>query len=201
MPGCSLLFSVILRPPLDHANVGLLTTVIGVACVDAFERLGDLEVRLKWPNDVLVSGRKIAGILVESHGVAAGIDAVVAGVGVNVDWPADLLPAEIRATATSVTTELSLGAVPTRAELLAEILLAVETRYEQWLDPSSWGDIVERAHAVSAVVGRQVTIRYAGGETTTGTAVGIRADGRLELAFEGRTLAIDAGEIEQIRPD
>ena len=199
-PGRSLLFSVILRPPPASANVGLLMTVLGLACVDAFERLDDLAVRLKWPNDVIVSGRKVAGILVESHGTL-GIDAVVAGVGVNVDWPADLLPPDIRATATSLMTELSPDELPTRADLLALILVAIETGYARWLDPSSWDGIIERANTVSAVVGRRVTIGYAGGGTTAGTAVGIRADGRLELAQEGRTVAIDAGEIVQIRPD
>ena len=201
-PGRSLLFSVVLRLPADHTNVSLLTTALGVACVDAFESLSGLGVQLKWPNDVLVSGRKIAGILVESQrGDSSATVTAVAGVGVNVDWPPGALPSDISGTATSLTNELPREAVPSRAELLATILLAIETRYEQWLNPSSWDGILERAHAASAIVGQNVTIRFAGGDRLTGRALAIRSDGRLELEAEGRTVAVDAGEIEQIRPD
>ena len=92
-PGASLLTSIILRPHLAPTRLPMLSLVAGIAVAEALERVAGLAPRLKWPNDVLVDGRKLAGILLEaSAGGSGAIDHLVVGVGVNVAAHPDDLP-------------------------------------------------------------------------------------------------------------
>ena len=120
--GTSLLFSLALVPRVAPERLPSLTLVTARAVADS---LG-VESALKYPNDVLVQGRKIAGILGEARG-----DRVVIGIGVNVNVPAGALPAETALPATSLLVET--GTTRDRGELLAAILAAVERRYDAWL--------------------------------------------------------------------
>src|SRR3954447_12102284 len=120
--GTSLLFSLALVPHVAPARLPTLTLVAAGAVVDA---LG-VEAAIKHPNDVLVGGRKIAGALGEARA-----DRVVLGIGVNVNVPADALPVETVLPPTSLLVET--GALHDRGALLAEILVALERRYDDWL--------------------------------------------------------------------
>jgi BirA family biotin operon repressor/biotin-[acetyl-CoA-carboxylase] ligase len=120
--GSSLLFSFVLEPDVPADRLPELSLVAGAAVADALAARANVETSLKHPNDVLVGGRKVAGILAES---ADG--RVVLGVGVNVTQSRDELPVE---TATSLALE---GAKVDRAELLAEILERLESRYDRWV--------------------------------------------------------------------
>jgi BirA family biotin operon repressor/biotin-[acetyl-CoA-carboxylase] ligase len=124
--GTSVLCSVQLRPPVDAARFPELTVVGAEACAEAIRRVTGLEPTLKHPNDVLIGGRKVAGILGES---AEG--RVVLGIGINVNIPAGELPAEVRIPATSLLIET--GAPVNRIELLVELLAALERHYDAWL--------------------------------------------------------------------
>jgi BirA family biotin operon repressor/biotin-[acetyl-CoA-carboxylase] ligase len=115
-----------LRPPVDAARFPELTVVGAEACADAIHTVTGLEPALKHPNDVLIGGRKVAGILGES---AEG--RVVLGIGINVNIPAGELPAEVRIPATSLLIET--GAPVNRIELLVELLAALERHYDAWL--------------------------------------------------------------------
>ena len=102
--GRSLYVSVVLRPRLSPAEASVLATAAGLAVAEAVESVHHLPTGLKWPNDVVVDGRKIAGILVEA---TVGVEFVaVVGVGVNVSWPCGGFPAELAPRATSVSCEL-----------------------------------------------------------------------------------------------
>jgi BirA family biotin operon repressor/biotin-[acetyl-CoA-carboxylase] ligase len=122
----SLLCSVQLRPVSDAARFPQLTVVGAEACAEAIRVLTGLEPALKHPNDVLIGGRKVAGVLGE-----AGEGRVVLGIGVNANVPADELPTEVRIPATSLLVETE--APVDRIELLVELLATLERRYDAWL--------------------------------------------------------------------
>ena len=123
--GTSLLCSIQLRPTLEVARFPELTLVGAKACADAIQVLTGLEPSLKHPNDVLVGGRKVAGILGE-----ASDGRVVLGIGINTNTEAGELPVDVRIPATSLLAET--GRAVDRVELLVELLAALERRYEAW---------------------------------------------------------------------
>jgi BirA family biotin operon repressor/biotin-[acetyl-CoA-carboxylase] ligase len=127
--GTSLLCSLQLRPSVASEWLPELTGVASRACADAIAALTKLEPELKFPNDVLVAGRKVAGILAEARE-----ERVVLGLGVNVNVPAEELPQEVDRPATSLLVET--GRELDRAELLAELLERLERRYDAWLSAS-----------------------------------------------------------------
>ena len=126
LAGTSVLCSVQLRPAVGAAHFPQLTVVGAEACVDAIRTVTGLEPTLKHPNDVLIGGRKVAGILGE-----AGEGRVVLGTGINANVPEDELPADVQIPATSLLTET--GEPADRIELLVELLAALERRYDAWL--------------------------------------------------------------------
>ncbi|MCW2997140.1 MAG: biotin--[acetyl-CoA-carboxylase] ligase [Solirubrobacterales bacterium] len=172
--GHSLLLSVVLRDPPSllplHAAVAVAETVAGVALEAA--------VTIKWPNDVHLDGRKVAGILAEGRPQAGW---AVLGVGLNVATRLQDLPVELHDTAAT------LGLQPSQRD---GVLTALLRNLEQTLTLTS-ADLLEAWRARDALRGREV--RWSGG---TGTAAGVDGDGRLivELDGGGRT-ALDAGEV------
>ena len=124
--GTSILCSVQLRPAVDASVFPQLTVVGAEACADAIRTVTSLEPGLKEPNDVLIGGRKVAGILGE-----ASEGRVVLGTGINVNVPAEELPVDVQIPATSLLAET--GEAVDRVELLVELLTALERRYDGWL--------------------------------------------------------------------
>jgi BirA family biotin operon repressor/biotin-[acetyl-CoA-carboxylase] ligase len=124
--GTSLLCSLQLRPPVASERLPELTVVAARACAEAIAELTGLKPDLKFPNDLLIGGRKLAGILAEARE-----GRVVLGVGVNVNVPAEQLPQEVDRAATSllVETDRELN----RAELLVVLLERLERRYDAWI--------------------------------------------------------------------
>jgi BirA family biotin operon repressor/biotin-[acetyl-CoA-carboxylase] ligase len=125
-PGTSILCSVQLRPAVAASRFPELTVVGAEACAEAIRTVTGLESTLKEPNDVLLGGRKVAGILGE-----AGEGRVVLGIGINVNVREDQLPADVRVPAASLLVEV--GAPVDRVGLLVELLAALERRYDAWL--------------------------------------------------------------------
>ncbi|MEK6275278.1 MAG: biotin--[acetyl-CoA-carboxylase] ligase [Actinomycetota bacterium] len=122
----SLLFSILLEPPVETQRLPELSLVAGEACAEAIAAVTGLEPEIKLPNDILVSGRKTAGILAEARD-----GRVVLGIGINVNVPPDELPTEVDRPATSLLVEA--GAEIDRAELLIELLSVLERRYDEWV--------------------------------------------------------------------
>jgi BirA family transcriptional regulator, biotin operon repressor / biotin---[acetyl-CoA-carboxylase] ligase len=187
--GSALLFSLVLRP---RSSMDLLTTVLGIACAEGIEEATGLGAGLKWPNDVTIGGRKVAGILVESQ--TAGQDIVaVAGVGINVFWPRGEMPE-----ATSIAAELERrGKHPgvSRALLLSGVLAALEAMYPVE-EPQH---VIERAEARSTVLGKDAVVRLATGDVLEGTATRLLPNGALAVLVDGREISVTAGEIERVR--
>jgi BirA family transcriptional regulator, biotin operon repressor / biotin---[acetyl-CoA-carboxylase] ligase len=124
--GVSLLFSLLLEPAVATARLPEVTIVAGQACAEAIAQVADLEPEIKLPNDVLINGRKAAGILAETRD-----GRVVLGIGVNVNVAAQDLPQEIEPPATSLLLEA--GHEVDRADLLVEILDRLEREYDEWI--------------------------------------------------------------------
>ncbi|MCL5734691.1 MAG: biotin--[acetyl-CoA-carboxylase] ligase [Actinobacteria bacterium] len=129
-PGGCLLMSLLLRPPIPPSEAFALTILAGTATARAVERATGLPCQLKWPNDVLVRGRKMAGILCEMSATGDRLDWAVLGIGLNVNLDPALYP-EIAATATSVSHEL--GRSLPRLLLLATLLDELEADYFRFL--------------------------------------------------------------------
>jgi len=127
--GTSLLCSLQLRPAVPGERLPELTGVAALACAEAIEALTGLASELKFPNDLLLRGLKVAGVLAEARE-----GRVVLGVGVNVNIPDEQLPQEVDVPATSLLVET--GRAVDRAQLLVELLERLERRYDAWVTSS-----------------------------------------------------------------
>ena len=191
-PNASLLLSVLVRPVPRLA--GLSTMAMGLAAADAVESTAQFRPRLKWPNDLVWPGdgsgadRKLAGILAEAHWPSAGDAAVVIGIGLNVNWPADL-PDDLAEIATAI--NHIAGHDVDRELLLVDLLLHFDRRYAEL----GSGALLEEWRASSATLGRRVRVDL-GAEQIEGVAEDVTADGH--LLVDGRE--ITAGDVVHLRP-
>lgn len=188
-PGKAVAISVLLRPASVQPERWLwLPSVAGLAVTDGLRAAAGVDARLKWPNDVLIDGRKVCGILAER--VAGTPPAVVIGMGVNTLLNADELPVP---TATS----LALAGVPVSpGEVVREILRALERWYLAW----AAGDDLRDSYAARCdTVGRPVRVVISDAESVEGDAVGVDADGRLLVRTAGRLQAFSAGDVWHLR--
>ena len=195
-PRSSLLLSVLLRP--DAVAAGRwpwLPLLAGVAVHDCVADVAALDARLKWPNDVLVSGHKVAGVLVERVDADAGPVAVI-GIGLNVS----LAPAELP-TESSTSLAIAGAATTDRASILIELLRRLESRYRDWTGAVGDPDAGLRADYIAAcdTIGRNVRVELPDGSPLLGQARGIDAQGRLEIDANGARRAVGAGDVVHLR--
>lgn len=200
LPGRLLQFSLILRPNIDPSRHGLITAGLGVATARAIRDLTNLPVEIKWPNDIVLKDRKLAGMLVESTMMGNKVDAAICGIGINVHLEPGDFPYELKDRASSLAVEIAAegaGTAPPRVQLLASILREIDERYEAMTGDAS--ALLEEARTLSAVLGRSVVVRSADGSTIEGTADGFEADGALRMVVNGEATVVHVGEIEQLR--
>jgi BirA family biotin operon repressor/biotin-[acetyl-CoA-carboxylase] ligase len=199
-PGASLTFSVLLRPePVPQERRGWLPLVTGVAVVSAVRSVAGVDAVLKWPNDVLVGERKLAGILAEQ---APDGTAVVIGTGLNVATPPEALP--VSPAGLPATSLLAEDAAVSRDELLLAILGQLEAWYLAFRadpDPVRAG-VLDAYRSLCGTLGQAVRVELPAGRVVTGVATGIDIDGRLLLtADSGESLApVSAGDVVHVRP-
>lgn len=193
-PGANLLVSVALRPVLGPRMAGLLGVAAALAVRDACAQFApDAGLAIRWPNDVVDrSGRKVAGLLVETALEGERLVEVVVGIGINVNWRASEMPAEIGGSATSL--QALTGATVDRVELLRRLLdlLAAEVEALERDDPP-----LARLRASSWLDGRQIEVDT-GTETVSGRAAGIADDGSLLLDGEPGRIALSVGEVARV---
>lgn len=191
--GTALAVSVLLRDlPRDPAVRGWIPLAAGLALADAVAaQLPACEVAVKWPNDVLVDGAKISGILAE-----ATADAVVVGAGVNTRMSREQLPVP---TATSFAAQ--------DAAVDEDLLLVTYlTGLDQWLTALAAGEdaLTSGLHAAvtarCATVGQAVRVSLPDGSSLEGTAGALDPDGRLLVVADGATRAVSAGDVVHVRP-
>jgi BirA family transcriptional regulator, biotin operon repressor / biotin---[acetyl-CoA-carboxylase] ligase len=192
-PPGGLYLSVLLRPRFE--KVGLLPLAAGVAVAEAAMELG-VRTELKWPNDVLASGRKLAGILSEAASGPAGVEWVALGIGVNVSQGAASLPAELAGLATSLAEE---GARDVPVDTVAAAVLArlagcyAVLRSDPGAIVSAW-----RSHA-AAWWGSRVEVRT-GGAALCGRLLEVDGDGALVLELSGgEKRRLLSGEVDRVR--
>jgi BirA family biotin operon repressor/biotin-[acetyl-CoA-carboxylase] ligase len=186
-PTGGLYLTVVLRPPAEHLKA--LVIVAALAVARAIERLAGLETSLKWPNDVHVAGRKIAGILSESQLMGESVSYVLVGIGVNVNTDMAAYPATAPL-ATSMMTEL--GAEVSRETLAAGILNEFEALY---LAALAGEPIDKEWRARLGMLGKEVRVRL-GERIEEGLAEDVDRDGNLILRrADGSRLAIAAGDV------
>jgi BirA family biotin operon repressor/biotin-[acetyl-CoA-carboxylase] ligase len=188
----SLLLSCLLRPAPPTGTWTLLPFVCGVAVAEAVRAVGGLDADLKWPNDVLVGGRKLGGILVERVE-----SAVVLGIGVNVSLRDSELPVP---GATSVALA---GGVADREMLGKEVLRALARRYATWSDADGAPEAILPAYReICATIGRVVTVHLPGGEQVSGRVAAVDDGGRLVLVRpDGAQSAVSAGDVVHVRAE
>ncbi len=189
-PGLGLALSVGLHLGCDVRQAGVVPLVAGLAVAEALAGLG-IAARLKWPNDVLVDGRKVAGVLCELRRLPAGADAVVIGIGVNVAQAATDFPPELREGATSVA-EWVPGVRP--EDVAAATLNALEPRWTQ-LQEGDRAALLEAWSARAAFWGEPVAVRTPAGDVH-GVARRLDPDGGLVLRLEsGIETTVLAGDV------
>jgi BirA family transcriptional regulator, biotin operon repressor / biotin---[acetyl-CoA-carboxylase] ligase len=195
-PGTALTFSMLLRPEVPARSWPWLPLLTGYAVAEALTALG-YDAGVKWPNDVLIGERKVAGILVERVDTADGPAAVV-GVGLNTGMTEEELPVP---TATSLSLEPGAAEPPDRTDVLLEVLAAIREAYDAWrLGGGPAQTRLADSYAGACVtVGRRVRVDLPDGTVLEGQAVAVDGAGRLVVeAADGRR-EVGAGDVVHVR--
>jgi BirA family biotin operon repressor/biotin-[acetyl-CoA-carboxylase] ligase len=199
---------VLLRPPAGVA--GAVTMAVAVSMADAVAALAGVEPGLKWPNDLVVDDRKLAGILAEADWPAgatmsAGWRApaahervpMVVGIGLNVSWPAPAEAGDLAGTATALNW---LGADVDRADLLVAFLRRLDARYGELVRSGSAESVMAEWRRRSATLGRRVRVDI-GPDDVEGTAVDVTDEGHLIVeTSEGDRRTFAVGDVVHLRP-
>lgn len=193
-PGESLLLSILLRPPIPPARVPQLSLVAGLAITDALEVGAGVKARIRWPNDVLVEGQKICGILAETMSVdAARVGHVILGIGLNVNQTA--FPGELEDRATSLRLVTGWAHEPDR--LLSTALEALDRRYQAWL-AGGFARLRDEWRGRSRTIGERVRTP----DGRFGVAVDVAEDGALLVDVgDGVTVRVLSGTLGEEPPE
>ncbi len=188
-PGQALLFSVLLRPACEQSQVAILSLGAAAACAESLASEYSLAVSTKWPNDLLITGRKVGGILLEQRG-----GAVVVGVGLNVNGRPEVLQAQVGAPLTTL--EKHYGAPLPRREVLVGILEKIDDIYQQFQGGGP-AEVVGRYRRFESVLERRVCV-HVGQEVVWGTATALTDSGALLVGTGEGQREITAGEVELV---
>jgi len=185
--------SVVLRPNLLPQKAPQLTLVTAVAVVQAIEEIASLKPQIKWPNDILINGKKITGILTELQAESDRINSVIIGIGMNVNQELEGYPEELRTIATSLRIET--GKVINRAELIKLVLAKLEYLYDLYLTEGFY-PIKQLWESYAVSIGKMITARMLQGDLY-GKALGITDDGALMMEDEtGKVHLVYSADIE-----
>ncbi len=190
-PGQGIYMSIILRPTLPLAEISRISVLTAVAIS---ETLGEfnLQPQIKWPNDVLINGRKIAGILSEAVTDMDGIEYIIVGIGLNINNHLQDFPADLRLAPTSILAENKLPV--SRSRILQRLLWHLEIHYQSLL-AGRFVPTLDKAKALSIVLGQEVCIAAVNG-AIVGTAIDIDDNGYLLLRDQqGKIHKVLSGEI------
>ncbi len=187
--------TLLLRPKLAPVQAPLLTMMAGLSTHSAVQALTGLPVDLKWPNDLLVRGKKAGGILTEMHAEPGQIRFVIVGIGLNVNQ--EKFPGELADIATSLRVET--GKPQSRMELLVRLLREFENDYNRLVREGVAG-VVARFEAVSSYArGRRVRVTN-GTESYLGTTAGLAPEGLLQVTRDdGKVVTVIAGDVAEAR--
>jgi BirA family biotin operon repressor/biotin-[acetyl-CoA-carboxylase] ligase len=187
--------TLLLRPRLAPVQAPLLTMMAGLSVHTAVESVIGLNVDLKWPNDLLIGGKKAGGILTEMHAEPSQVRFVIVGIGLNVNQ--EKFSGELAHIATSLRMETRKS--QSRMELLVRLLREFESDYNRFLREGVSG-VVERFETVSSYArGKRVRVSN-GSESYVGTTAGLGPEGLLQVEREdGRLMTVIAGDVAEAR--
>ncbi len=190
----AVLTSMIFRPELSPQTATLLTLVAGIAAANAVRRVTDLEPWIKWPNDLKIGDKKLAGILTEMHAEMDRVHYVVVGMGINVNISLKSFPKEIKKLATSLSIET--GRIVNRNQLIATLYYEMESAYRRLIERGPKA-VIEQWELIAGIRGKRVRATMIDGKTVEGVAVGLGPDGSLHIEDDiGRERQITAGDVE-----
>ena len=195
LPHCGLYVSVLLRDELPSRDAPQATLIAGLTLVEVLHASHGVPARIKWPNDVLVGGRKLAGILTEMQADQDVVRFLVIGIGINVNHRADQLDASFRYPATSIAIERR--ETIRRSDLLLSFLKRFEANYTHFRQ-NGLQPFLADLERTSAILGRSVTI-HCGPEQISGVALGLTSEGALRLRLaDGQERVIWVGDITRV---
>lgn len=184
--GDGLYMSILVRPDIPLEKAPLLSLIMGLAAHDAVKEATGIDTRLKWPNDLVIDGKKVAGILASSEIEGSRLKFVVIGIGINMFQ--ELFPEEISATATSLRLN---GAKFNREDLENSIVKSFNRYYDIFIREESFRAFTEEYNSLTVNVGRRVRVIEPGNEYEA-DSMGVNEDGEL-------LVRLDNGEIKTIR--
>lgn len=190
--GNGIYVSLIVRPTLPPAEAAKMMLMTAVAVAEAVVSVAPLNVRIKWPNDILVNEKKMAGILTEISTDMDAVDYMIIGLGLNVNTPAGEFPPEIRTLATSLRAET--GRTFSRAAVLRAVLQSFETHYDRFMT-AGFEPILEKWKAYADIIGRKIRVDMIG-RSITGDVLEVDRDGVLVIQDdEGKIHKIVSGDV------
>lgn len=194
--GLNIYMSLVLRPEIEPKDTTLITIMASVGCTVALRKVTGLNVTIKWPNDLIVSDKKIGGILTEVRIENKKVKYAVTGVGINVNMDSDTLPNEIKDIASSI--KIESGILYSRAEILTEILNQIDYWYGV-LKEMRRRELLYEWQFLTSTLGKQVKI-ITSKETLTGFAESLDNEGMLVLRLPtGTSIAISSGDLTVLR--
>jgi BirA family biotin operon repressor/biotin-[acetyl-CoA-carboxylase] ligase len=194
-PGANLLASVLLRPGCEGGDVHLCAGAVALAGADACRAVAGVEPVLKWPNDLLLDGAKLAGVLAEAEFAGSSLTAVVVGIGINVAWPG---PEE--AGGTCLDDVVGTPQPVDRRALLHHLLEALEPRCALLEEAAGRRALADEVRVRCATLGQQVRVSLAA-EELSGRATAVDDAGRLVVDTPSGRRTVSAGDVVHLRPD
>lgn len=193
--GVGIYVTLLLRPKISPVQAPLLTMMAGLSAHAAIQAQTGLRPDVKWPNDLILNGQKVGGILTEMHAEPTLVRFVIVGIGVNANQ--ETFPSELSRVATSL--RLETGKNQSRLELLVRLLREFETDYNRLLREGS-SSVTERFTQVSSyALGKKVRVTN-GNEVYVGVTAGLRPEGLLQVQRQdGAVVTVFAGDVAEIR--
>ncbi|MGC9517359.1 MAG: biotin--[acetyl-CoA-carboxylase] ligase [Methanomicrobiales archaeon] len=177
--------SLILRPTTSPENAPQLTLVTGVAVAETLKQYTGLDVKIKWPNDILIDKKKVCGILTEAHAKYNTLDYVIVGIGIDANVDMERFPKELRSGATSIKNELEKEV--SYVELVQRFLEDFERLYQEF-NKGNFPEILRKWRKYSKTIGSYVEVHKKLGKIVRGEAVGVNQKGALILELDDGTL-------------
>lgn len=195
-PGVNIYISIILRPEIEHKDITLITIMASVACATALRRTTGLDISIKWPNDLMASGKKLGGILTELKTDQIKIACAIIGIGINVNIDITEFPEDVREIATSVKNET--GKPYPREDIVAEILNEMNKWYKI-LNDTDKKTLLSEWQRLTSTLGKDIVV-IVGQNRYEGFAEAIDDEGMLILRLpSGEYKKISSGDLTILR--
>ena len=191
-PGVNLYFSMILKPDFPPSEAPFITLASAVAVASVLRTWKGIPAEIKWPNDIMVKGKKVGGILTEMKTSGKELDLLVVGIGLNVNMALDDLPEDIRSATTTL--EIEKGAPSDRVGLLGGMLAGLDNAYKNLLNGNKRA-LINGWLSLNCTIGNRIMVKDRD-RTITGVAENIGQNGELIIKLEsGGTEVVNAGDV------